>query len=271
MNAFVRGVARRAATVAINRARLRIPTFALGRAPRRVRLLAIVAARDEEALLPGWLDNVTPHVDGVVALDDGSSDSTGKILAEHPSVIEVLPRRDDLQGWDEVDNNRRLVRAALEHGADWIVALDVDERVEHRFRDRAERAIRRGTRLGLDAFATPMHELWDSSDTWRADGVWGRKGPARLFAARHDHSFDTRPLHGSKAPLQSKRLGIYIPADVRIYHLKMIEPAARIARRSRYEHLDPEELFQPEGYSYLTDETGLKLRQVPARRRPTHC
>ena len=41
---------------------------------RRVRLLALLAARDEMEQLPAWLRNIAPHVDGIVALDDGSRD-----------------------------------------------------------------------------------------------------------------------------------------------------------------------------------------------------
>src|SRR4051812_26875775 len=43
---------------------------------RAVRMLALLAVRDEMAYLPGWLDNVAGQVDGVVALDDGSADGS---------------------------------------------------------------------------------------------------------------------------------------------------------------------------------------------------
>lgn len=266
----VRSLARFMVRAAILRGGARLPTGGLRRPPRRVRLLAVVAARNEERYLPGLLANVAPHVDGVVALDDGSTDGTRAILEAHPKVLEVLDPAPDRDRWDEVENHRRLVRAALDHGAEWIIALDADERVEIGFRDRVERAIARGRRLGLTAYSTPMHELWDRPDRWRADGPWRRKRPPRLFAARPDHGFDPRPLHGSKAPEQGQRAGLYIPADVRLYHLRMIEAADRDARRRRYEELDPDHLFQQEGYAYLTDLSGIRLRRVPRRRRPTH-
>ena len=63
-------------------------------------------------------------------------------------------------------------------------------------------------------------------------------------------------------------LGRYPVADLEVYHLRMLEPADREARRRRYEALDPDAAFQPGlGYAYLTDEAGLRLRQVRRRAR----
>lgn len=245
-----------------------LPTGGRRRPPRRTRLVATVAVRDDARFLTGWLRNVAPQVDGVVALDDGSSDGSGDLLAAHPSVLELLRVPRDRATWDEVANHRALVHAALRHDAAWIVALDADERVEHAFRDRAERAIRRGGALGAHAFRVRIAELWDTPTTVRVDGLWGRKTAARLFRARADHQFDTRPLHAHKAPLQARRLGRFPLADLRVYHLRMVDEADRRARRERYETLDPEARWQPGlGYGYLTDPSGLRLAPVPGRRR----
>jgi hypothetical protein len=255
----VRRIGRSAAT------RVRMPSGGLLAPPRRTRLVAAIAVRDEARFLPGFLTNVAPHVDGIVALDDGSTDGSSDILRADPAVLEVIEVQRRTR-WDEVGNHRRLVETALRHGATWIVSLDADERVEATFRDRVERVVRRGRLLALDAFALPMHELWDDERTWRVDGPWGRKRVPRLFAARSDHRFDDRELHAAKAPLQGKRLGTWITADVRLYHLRMIRPADRTARRQRYEALDPDHVWQPSGYAYLDDERGIRLRSVSRRR-----
>ena len=99
-------------------------------------------------------------------------------------MLEVLRVPGDRPAWDEVGNYRRLVEAALRHGATWAVSIDADERVERDFRRRAERVIARGRWLGLSAYAVRLRELWDAPDQYRSDGVWGRKGPARLFRLR---------------------------------------------------------------------------------------
>ena len=240
-----------------------VPSAGRGTAPRRVRLLAVLAARDEMRFLPGWFANVAPHVDGVVALDDGSTDGTTELLQSRPEVVELIRRAPGRAAWDEVGDYKALIAAAVQAQADWIVSLDADHRVEHEFRDRAERVIRRGGRLGLSGYAVHLRELWGGHDTYRADGIWGEKVRGRLFRARPDHEFDERALHAHKAPRQAQVLGRYPVADLEVYHLRMLEPADREARRRRYETLDPDAAFQPGlGYAYLTDEAGLRLRQV---------
>ncbi len=237
-------------------------------APRpRVRLIALLQLRDEVKHLPSWLANVSPQVDGIVALDDGSSDGSAELLEGKANVLEVVRVSRRRPDWDEVGNFRRLVDAGHRHGADWLVSLDADERVEHDFRARAERVIRRGGLLGLPAYALRLHDLWGSVDQYRADGVWDDRWVARLFRARPGQALDERPLHARKVPVGPWWMRGRVPhADLRVYHLRMIRPEDRQARRERYERLDPDCRWQPEGYSYLTDETGLELRPVPLDR-----
>jgi len=234
---------------------------------RQVRLLAVIMVRNEARFLPGLLRNVGPQVDGLLALDDGSSDGSRQLLEEYPFVREVLRNPADRPAYDEVAGHRRLMEAARRHGAEWVLAVDADERLEREFRQRAERVIRRGRWLGLRAFEVHLRDLWGSTDRYRTDGLWGRKGVPRLFRALSDHRFDKSPLHGSKAPLQGKILGHYPLANLILYHLRMVRPEDREERRRRYEQLDPQARFQPRlGYGYLTDERGIKLRPVPAKR-----
>jgi hypothetical protein len=231
-----------------------IPSWGLpGTGSRRTRLLALVAVRDGTRHLPGFLRNVAPQVDGIIALDDGSSDGTPDLLAQHDAVIELLQNAPDRPSWDEVGNHRALVAAALRHGAEWILCVDADERLEREFRARAERVISRGRLLGLSAYALRLRELWDHPSQYRVDGIWGRKIVARFFRARADHEFDAKALHGSKAPLQGRFRGRFPRADLTIYHLGMLRPEDREARRARYEQADPDRRWQRIGYEYLTD------------------
>lgn len=233
---------------------------------RRTRLVALLAVRNGMRYLPGFLRNVAPQVDGIIALDDGSSDGSVELLAGHEAVIELLRNPADRPAWDEVGNHRALIGAAQRHAADWVVCVDADERLEQEFRSRAERVIARGRLPGYSAYAVRLRELWDGTSQYRADGIWGRKMVARLFRLREDHEFDPQPLHGLKAPLQALRRGRFPKADLIIYHLAMIQAEDREARRRRYEAADPDRRWQSIGYEYLTDPRGLTLRSLPRGR-----
>lgn len=228
-----------------------------------LRLLAVLAVRDEMRYLPDFLVNVGPHVEGIIALDDGSVDGSAEFLESSPLVLQTIRVSPHRAAWDEVGNFRRLVVAALAYDPDWFVSLDADERVESEFRTRAERVIRRGALFGLTAYSVRLRELWDSQYHYRVDGLWGRKAPARLFQARRDHQFDPQPMHAVKAPLQGRRGGVFPLADLELYHLRMIRHEDRLLRRVRYEQADPTARWQPgTGYEYLTDERGIRLRSI---------
>ncbi|MFN8126000.1 MAG: hypothetical protein U0R64_05780 [Candidatus Nanopelagicales bacterium] len=227
---------------------------------RRRRLLALLSFRNEMRFLPGYFANVSPHVDGIIALDDGSTDQSAAFVARQPKVLRLLshPAHEDTD-WNDAENHRELVEASWDFGPSWLLGLDADERVERQFRKRAERII-----SGSDnrAYAVTVRELWDGPLQFRADGIWGQKWSARLFEARRDHQFHRQRLHCHWAPLNSRVDGTFPRADLTIYHLRMMWPADREARRRRYTTLDPTRRFQAIGYDYLTDETDLRLEPV---------
>jgi GT2 family glycosyltransferase len=147
---------------------------------RRTRLLALVPFRNEMRYLPGLFENLEGQVDGVIALDDQSTDDSRSFVETQPLTRELLDVAPGTQGENEDSRNHRaLIEAAWEHGADWLLGVDADERVERDFRSRALREIERAEAAGQDAMWVPWRELWDRPDRMRMDGIWGAKNSPR--------------------------------------------------------------------------------------------
>jgi glycosyl transferase family 2 len=228
----------------------------------RARVLALVSFRDEARFVPGLFENLAAQVDGVVALDDGSTDGTADLLREQPMVVDLIEVPPGAQ--DELEdgrNHRALTEAAWRHSADWLLGLDADERLERDFRPRAEEEIARAERDRQAALWVWFRELWDAPDRVRVDGIWGGKRKACLFRSDRGHHFDDRRVHANWASWPPAG-DDYPQADLNIYHLRMIDPEDRRRRLMRYRRIDPDNVWQEMGYDYLLDETGLELRPL---------
>jgi hypothetical protein len=230
---------------------------------RKRRILALLSFRNEMRFLPDYFESVAPLVDGLIALDDGSTDGSTDFVSPRKEVLELIRTpQDGPHEWNDALNHRRLVEASWKHRPDWLIGLDADERLESGFRDRAEREIDRAKRQGHRAYRVHVREIWDDPLHFRADGLWGKKSSARLFEARRDHDFHMQRLHCHWAPLNSMENGDFPQADLLLYHLRMLREEDRQKRRLGYETLDPNREHQAIGYAYMTDATGLVLKRI---------
>jgi len=206
---------------------------------RRPLLLALFSFRYDAHLVPDLLQNLEPIVDGWIAFDDRCSDEFYS---------------------DEPTRRRALLVRARELGADWVLGIDPDERLE---RGAAE-GIREMTKAsGPVAWGFRLREMYTPS-AYRVDGVWGQKVQFRLFPLITERRFSDQPLHGLWFPAEPKHT--LLRSDLNLYHLKMIAPERRRARRDLYKYLDPSQRYQAIGYDYLADDVGLVLEEVPADR-----
>lgn len=87
--------------------------------------------KNEAWVLHYTLSALSEFVDEIIALDDGSTDDSLKILESYPKVVKIIknkPRKDKYR--NEPRNWNRLTTEAKKRGADWIFYTDADEMVE---------------------------------------------------------------------------------------------------------------------------------------------
>ena len=82
---------------------------------------AVTIVKDEQHVLPRWLESVKPNVDRIVAIDTGSTDDTPALLTDAGAHVLHEP-------WvDFATARNQALRAA---DADWLLMLDADMTIE---------------------------------------------------------------------------------------------------------------------------------------------
>lgn len=207
------------------------------------RVIAIFSYRYDADLVPDMLANLAPFIHGWVGWDDRGADA---VMSHEP------------------ERRNRLLAAARDMGADWILAADPDERYEDRLKDRMPVLTR------TPALWTIRTREMFTPTCYRTDGIWGHKGKVVLFPAKFATGASGKAFHGgwvsSDAPIARRDSGI------NLYHLRMASPARRRHRRDTYAAMDPLRKSQKIGYDYLDDERGMVLRDIPTARKysPVH-
>jgi glycosyltransferase involved in cell wall biosynthesis len=222
---------------------------------RTPELVCLLPARNCEHDLPGYFESVARFADGVVALDDGSTDGTRAALEREPLVRAVLsnPRRETYEGWDDAGNRSRLLEAAAALGPRWLFFLDADERLSPDD-GRALRRFLEAEALPGVAYGFRVHRMVEGLESYDRASLW----VYRLFAHREGQSLPETKLHLVPVPAQIPRER-WVKTTLRIQHLSSLDEARRTARYRKYLEADPGNRFQS-SYRHLLD--------APRYRRP---
>jgi glycosyltransferase involved in cell wall biosynthesis len=211
------------------------------------KLTCLVPIRDGDRDLPGYLESVGSFCDAVVALDDGSTDRTSELLQQSPLVERAIsnPPRQGFAGWDDAQNRARLLSAAAELRPDWLLWLDVDERID----PEDGRALRRflgSTAVRGEAYGFRVFRMIGDEQHYDDAGLWA----FRLFAWEPGQRLPLRRLHLVPVPTSIPR-SRWRRTTVRIKHVASLDERRRAARLRKYEQADPERTYQAD-YAHLT-------------------
>lgn len=202
------------------------------------RLIAVYGRRHEpQWLIDDMVANLSPWVDGIACVDDR--------------------QRAAKEAWGHEGQFRAAQRdAAMAAGADWILVVDPDERLE----DRAGQVLR-PLMDGQDAiYRLALRELF-RPNAYRIDGKWGLVRRARFYRALPGQEMSTKPIHAPPVPIHTGLPKIDI--DVNLYHLKMIEPPNRIHRARAYALAETQHRVRRRAWGALSLTVGMRLQPIP--------
>jgi glycosyltransferase involved in cell wall biosynthesis len=224
-------------------------------------LLCLLPVRNAEADLPGFLASVERFCDGVIALDDGSTDATYDMLAASPLVKQILrnPPRDDYRAWDDAANRNRLLAAAAAFSPEWIISLDADERID---------AVDAGSlRAFLQTDALPGFAFGFRHVPMRGDEhhFWPRyQWVYRLFSYQPGQRFPSLKLHFIPVPTSIPR-DRWLKTTLRIQHLGGMTAERRMARFEKYLEADPNRTYQANYGQLLKPPPDAEVRRWQSR------
>ncbi len=218
------------------------------------RLTCLLPARNAAADLPGWLESVARFADAVIALDDGSTDETRQILEASDLVTRVIsnPPRDGYAGWDDASNRQRLLDAAVEAGAGWVLYLDADERIDANDAAALVRLAKGSGESGCAYGFRVFRMIGDESHYDRAE-LW----VYRMFFAEPGYELPCERLHLVPVPTAIPQAA-WRKTTVRIKHLASLTAEARERRLRKYDEADPDRRWQRDYQSLVSTGSGLR-------------
>ena len=205
------------------------------------RLIAVYGRRHEpQWLIDDMVTNISPWVDDIVCVDDRNRPAS--------------------EAWGHEGRFRAAQReAAMAAGADWILVVDPDERLE----DRAGTVLR-PLMDGPDVLCPfALREMFNPN-AYRIDGKWGIVRRTRMYPARPGQEMSTKPIHAPPVPIHSGLPKVDI--DVNIYHLKMIEPPNRVHRARAYALAENQHRVRRRQWGALSLTAGMRLQPIPEGR-----
>lgn len=227
-------------------------------------IIAVLCVYNEELNIEGCLTHLSDYVDKIIIFDDKSTDNTIQLAKKYPKVVKII-KNNCKSKWDERKNRELVLKAAYQisnRQNPWVLCVDADERLEINFLKNIRNIIKEHAPTQT-AVALHFRELWDNTHQYRDDGVWGEKQKTILFPLKEKMTFNFKQEHHIPWIYQELE-GNEKLSDYSIYHLKMVKPKDRAERAKLYNTLDPQKKMQPIGYDYLTDETNISLKQIPA-------
>ncbi len=162
--------------------------------------------------------------------------------------------------WNEHERYTSLYKSAGSINADYVIMTAPDERWAPNFEEELKKQIEIDG--GNYFYFTPILEMYTPT-AYRVDGRWAELPQCKIYPWREGQEFMDRPLHNMGVPFHEREDERFLA--VNHYHLKHIEEENIINRVRVFKDIDPngDFSFDPTGYDYLIDQTGVELKEMP--------
>ncbi|MDO8997837.1 MAG: glycosyltransferase family 2 protein [Sediminibacterium sp.] len=212
-------------------------------------IICLLQVKNEALIIKEALDHFSEHFDGIILLDDGSTDKTFEI-ATTPKLLCKAQKKNINKGFNDLENRNLLLEMAFFFKSDWLIFLDADERLHHKY-DNLKDILQR-TQANVLEFKC-VH-LWDSAEKYRVDipeGSNGLMSRCRMF--RHKgwmQIYSNREIYFTAVPFVKNTKSV----PIIILHYGLIDRTVRKRKYDLYKAQDIDGKKQGYDYEYLLDD-----------------
>ena len=173
-----------------------------------MKIVALLPFKNEEWCLPSYLHNTIKVVDEIIAIDDGSTDNSLKILEDAGAKVYSSEKlRNFNSGWSEGSIRAELLKLGRESGGTHFVCLDADESFTNNFVEISKKSIselRPGEKIAMQWLA-----LWKSYTHYRHDStVWSNNWKDFVVADSPELTYNSKQhMHLGRTPLGDHESG----------------------------------------------------------------
>lgn len=140
---------------------------------RSYKKLVICQSWNEEELMSGFLEDMAKYFDGIILLDDGSTDKTWELANHEKILLKVKKKR---ECFNDLENRNILLDLASFFKSEWFCFVDIDERFDERFADFG--AFENDPNIEVVVFKEVF--LWGNEHTYKGGVPYSHKGIRKI-------------------------------------------------------------------------------------------
>jgi glycosyltransferase involved in cell wall biosynthesis len=200
----------------------------------------MMRVKNEARWIGSALASVGGLADGVVILDDGSTDGTADVCRTVPHVVRYEYQDEPVP--DEYRDKQRLLGWCLELAPAWIMVLDGDEVLETRAPAVLRRAMADAEAAGLASLQARFLYLWDAPSQYIADEECWHPLLFPVRASERDRLRFAPDRAGARLHCGRVPAGVSGPSrkvDVAVKHFGYVDRADRRRKYEFYVRHDP--------------------------------
>lgn len=212
--------------------------------------LVLCQVYNGEEFIVDFLNNMSKYFDGIILLDDESTDKTWE-LAEHKKLL--LKVKKQRRGFFDIENRNILLDLVSFFKTEWICFMDVDERFDSRYDNFSQFE----NDPSIQAVTFTGVYLWDSENTYKGDFPFSKKGlfpVTRMFRnIGYSQINTTRKLHFMACPIRTN----FFQSKILFKDYGSLKATNRKKKYDIYTQEDDNEYYVC-GYDYLLNSDNLR-------------